>query len=68
MYNEKQINELMDWIDSHNLAIELLDGLQEAGEEPTVKNAKRLWLYVLEHKLPDAITSSVSTKYGPLKF
>jgi len=55
--------DLAQWIETDVIAQAILDELQEQGVEPTLENAKTVWLDVLENELPDALKSSVKARF-----
>ena len=55
-------HELVDWIETDVIAEYILDELEEQGCQPTLENAKTVWLDVLETELCEAISSSVKAK------
>ena len=57
-------HELVDWIETDVIAEHILGELEEQGCEPTLENAKTVWLDVLETELCDAISSSVKAKFN----
>jgi len=56
--------ELAGWIDADVIAEHILDELEEQGIQPTLDNAKTIWLDVLESELCEAIRSSVKAKFN----
>jgi len=58
-WTEREVNELINWIDTGVLARNILETLKEEGAKPTVKNAKAVWLDFLETELPDGLVKSV---------
>ncbi len=58
-WNESHVNELMWWIDTPTLSRTTLDALQEEDVEPTVENAKKVWLDFLLTELGDGLKNSV---------
>ena len=56
-------HELVDWIETDVIAEYILDELEEQGCQPTLENAKTVWLDVLETELCEAIRSSVKAKF-----
>ena len=56
--------ELADWIEADVIAEHILEELQEQGVQPTLENAKTIWLDVLENELCEAIRSSVRAKFN----
>lgn len=59
-YNEKDVNELANWIDPYALARALLSTLDDSSVEPTVDNAKEAWLDMLEHNLSHCVIEAVN--------
>ena len=57
-------SELADWIDADVIAEHILDELEEQGVQPTLDNAKTIWLAVLETELCEAIRFSVRAKFN----
>jgi hypothetical protein len=57
------IDELAGWIEKDLIAEHILDELEEQGVQPTLQNAKTIWLDVLENELCEAIRSSVKAKF-----
>jgi len=57
------IDELTGWIDTDVIAELIVDELEEQGVQPTLENAKTVWLDILEHGLHDAICSSTNAKF-----
>jgi hypothetical protein len=56
-------HELASWIETEVIAEHILDELEEQGIQPTLENAKTIWLDVLETELCGAISSSVKAKF-----
>ena len=56
-------HDLAGWIDTDVIAEHILDELEEQGVQPTLDNAKTIWLDVLENELCDSIKSSVKAKF-----
>ena len=59
-------HELASWIDTEVIAEHILDELEEQGIQPTLENAKTVWLDVLETELCEAIRSSVKAKFNAI--
>ncbi len=57
------IDELASWIEADVIAEHIADELEEQGVQPTLENAKTIWLDVLENGLCEAIRSSVKAKF-----
>ena len=57
-------HDLAGWIDADVIAEHILDELEEQGIQPTLDNAKTIWLDVLENELCEAIRSSVKAKFN----
>ena len=57
-------HELAGWIDADVIAEHILGELEEQGVQPTLDNAKTIWLDVLESELCEAIRSSVKAKFN----
>ena len=57
------IDELAGRIETDLIAENILDELEEQGVQPTLENAKTIWLDVLENELCEAIRSSVKAKF-----
>ena len=55
--------QLAEWIDTDVIANAIYEELEEQGVEPTLENAKTIWLDVLENELPDALRSSVKARF-----
>ena len=55
--------ELSGWIETDVIAEHILEELEEQGVQPTLENAKTVWLDVLENELCHAIQSSVKAKF-----
>jgi len=55
--------QLAEWIDTDVIADAISEELEEQGIEPTLENAKTIWLDVLENELPDALRSSVKARF-----
>jgi hypothetical protein len=56
-------HELSGWIETDVIAEHILEELEEQGVQPTLENAKTVWLDVLENELCDAIRSSVKARF-----
>ncbi|MBA7628960.1 hypothetical protein ES703_36457 [subsurface metagenome] len=56
-------SELAGWIETEPIAEHILGELDDQGIEPTLENAKTVWLDVLETELCQAIHSSVKAKF-----
>ncbi len=54
--------ELADWIDTEVIAEHILEELEDNGIEPSVENAQKVWLDVLETELCQAIRASIEAK------
>lgn len=63
MADETVQKELADWIDTDVIAENILEHLKEEGFEPTVENAKKLWLDFLETELHEGIKGVLN--YSP---
>ena len=59
----KTRHELADWIETEVIAEHILDELEEQGIQPTLENARVVWLDVLDTELCGAISSSVKAKF-----
>ena len=57
MYSNEVQTEVADYIDTSVLAETILDDLEEEGLQPTVENAKKLWLDFLGTELHEGIRS-----------
>ena len=57
-------HDLAGWIETDVIAEHILEELQEQGVQPTLENAKTIWLDVLENELCEAIRSSVRAKFN----
>ena len=57
-------HELAGWIETDVIAEHILDELEEQGIQPTLENAKTVWLDVLETELCEVISSSVKAKFN----
>jgi hypothetical protein len=55
--------QLAEWIDTDVIASAIFEELEEQGIEPTLENAKKIWLDVLGNELPDALRSSVKARF-----
>ena len=64
MWNESHVNELVWWFDTAELARTILEKLEEAGIEPTVENAKKVWLDFLLTELSEGLDGSVKAFVG----
>ena len=51
--------QLADWIDADVLADNILEEIEEAGEEPTLENGQRVWLDFLENELHHGLVRSI---------
>jgi hypothetical protein len=60
-------HELAGWIETEVIAEHILGELEELGVQPTLENAKTVWLDVLENELCQAIHSSVKARFDVLK-
>jgi len=60
-------HELAGWIETEVIAEHILGELEDLGVQPTLENAKTVWLDVLENELCRAIRSSVKTRFDVLK-
>lgn len=58
--DEQVKNEVAEWIDTAVLAENILEHLEENGVEPTVENAKAVYLDFLGTELSDGLEGSVS--------
>ncbi len=56
-------HELAGWIDTDVIAEHILAELEEQDVQPTLENAKTVWLDVLETELCEAIQSSVKARF-----
>ena len=56
-------HELSGWIETDVIAEHILEELEEQGIQPTLENAKTVWLDVLENELCEAIKSSVKARF-----
>jgi len=54
----------MWWFDTADLARNILEKLQEEGVEPTVDNAKKVWLDFLLTELNEGLGNSVEALIG----
>jgi len=52
------LEELAQWIDDDAIANTIIEELEEQGLQPTLENAKKVWLDALEG-LPHLIASSI---------
>ncbi|MBA7703378.1 hypothetical protein ES703_112163 [subsurface metagenome] len=59
IWTEKEVNELVYWLDTAVLARNILETLEEEGAKPTVENAKAVWLDFLLTELSDGLVGSV---------
>ncbi|MBA7623591.1 hypothetical protein ES703_30988 [subsurface metagenome] len=57
--SNKVLDELIEWIDPRAIAEAILKELESQDVEQTVPNGMKVWLDVLESRLPDAIRSSI---------
>jgi len=64
MWNDSHVNGLMWWFDTADLARNILEKLQEEGVEPTVDNAKKVWLDFLLTELNEGLGNSVEALIG----
>jgi hypothetical protein len=55
--------DLAQWIETDVIAEAILDELQEQGVEPTLENAKMVWLDVLENELPQGLKASIKARF-----
>jgi hypothetical protein len=55
--------DLAQWIETDVIAEAILDELQQQGVEPTIENAKRVWLDVLENGLPQGLKASIKARF-----
>ena len=55
--------ELAGWIETDVIAEHILEELEEQGIQPTLENAKTVWLDVLDKELCHAIQSSVKARF-----
>jgi hypothetical protein len=55
--------DLAQWIETDVIAEAILDELQEQGVKPTLENAKRVWLDVLENELPQGLKASIKARF-----
>jgi len=60
---EEMVEELADWIEADVIAEHICDELKEQGINPTLEDAKTVWLDVLENELCEAIRSSIRAKF-----
>ena len=56
-------HDLAGWIETEVIAEHILDELEDQGVQPTLENAKTIWLDVLENELCEAIQSSVKARF-----
>ena len=56
--------DLAQWIETEVIADAILDELEKRGVEPTLENAKTVWLDVLGNELPDALKSSIKARFN----
>jgi len=56
-------HELSGWIESDVIAEHILSELEDQGIQPTLENARTVWLDVLESELCEAIRSSVKARF-----
>ena len=56
-------HELAGWIETDVIAEHILDEMEEQGVQPTLNNAKTIWLDVLENELCEALRSSVKARF-----
>ena len=56
-------HDLAGWIETAVIAEHILEELEEQGVQPTLENAKTIWLDVLENELCQAICSSVKARF-----
>ncbi len=58
-------HDLAGWIETEVIAEHILDELEEQGvqPQPTLENAKTVWLDVLENELCGAIRCSVKARF-----
>jgi hypothetical protein len=56
-------HDLAGWIETDVIAEHILDELEDQGVQPTLENAKTIWLDVLENELCEAIKSSVKARF-----
>jgi hypothetical protein len=59
----KTTRELAGWIETDVIAEHILEELGERGVQPTLENAKTIWLDVLENELCGAIKPSVMARF-----
>ena len=57
-------SELADWIETYPIAEHILEELEEEGIEPTLENAKVVWLDFLETELCQTLQSVVRAKFA----
>ena len=63
-WNESHVNELIWWFDTTVLARCILRELEEQEVEPTIENAKKVWLVFLGTELTDGLEQSVKALIG----
>jgi len=56
-------HELASWIETDVIAEHILGELEDQGVQPTLENAKTIWLDVLENELCEALRSSVKARF-----
>ena len=56
-------HDLAGWIETDVIAEHILEELEDQGAQPTLENAKAVWLDVLETELCYAIRSSIKAKF-----
>lgn len=61
--DDKVKEALADWIDSGVIAEAILEDLEEAGIEPTLENAQKLWLDSLETELHSGLSRSITAVF-----
>ena len=63
--NTKDIttNQLADWIDPNVIAENIIEELQDYEVEPTLDNAKAVWLDFLENELHEGLRQSIEAQF-----
>ena len=56
-------HELAGWIETDVIAEHILSEPEDQGIQPTLENARTVWLDVLESELCEAIRSSVKARF-----
>ena len=57
-------HELAGWIETDIIAEHIIGELEERGLNPTLENARAVWLDVLGNELSQAISSGVDAIFG----